>query len=46
MYGKRIVATKELKPKAIMSVQDIAVESQALINVKDSNKVCVKQAIC
>lgn len=28
-----------------MSVQDIAVQSQALLNVKDSNKVQLKQAI-
>ena len=46
MFAKRIAGTKVSRPEAIMSVQDIAVQSQALINVKDSNKVCVKHAIC
>lgn len=39
MFAKRIAATKALRPESIMSVQDIAMQSQALINVKDSNKV-------
>ncbi|KAL5568082.1 hypothetical protein UlMin_024657 [Ulmus minor] len=36
--SSRIAATKSSRPESIMSVQDIAVQSQALINVKDSNK--------
>lgn len=35
---KRAMATKATRLEAI-SVQDIAVQSQALLNVKDSNKV-------
>ncbi|PON60374.1 Coatomer beta subunit [Parasponia andersonii] len=36
--ASRIAGTKGSRPESIMSVQDIAVQSQALINVKDSNK--------
>ncbi|KAF3432700.1 hypothetical protein FNV43_RR23802 [Rhamnella rubrinervis] len=36
--SSRITATKASRPESIMSVQDIAMQSQALINVKDSNK--------
>lgn len=39
MFAKRIAATKASRPESIMSVQDIAMQSQALISVKDSNKV-------
>lgn len=45
IFAKRIAGTKASRPEAIMSVQDIAVQSQALINVKDSNKVWLKRAI-
>ncbi|XVE91320.1 hypothetical protein DITRI_Ditri20bG0144200 [Diplodiscus trichospermus] len=34
----RAIPTKGLRPETILSVQDIAVQSQALLNVKDSNK--------
>lgn len=37
--GKRVIPTKGARPESIMSVQDFAVQSQALLNVKDSNKV-------
>ncbi|XP_015878687.2 protein MOR1 isoform X1 [Ziziphus jujuba] len=36
--SSRITATRASRPELIMSVQDIAIQSQALINVKDSNK--------
>ncbi|KAJ4702810.1 protein MOR1 [Melia azedarach] len=36
--SSRVVPTKGARPDSIMSVQDIAVQSQALLNVKDSNK--------
>ncbi|KAJ0016894.1 hypothetical protein Pint_11462 [Pistacia integerrima] len=36
--SSRGIPTKGARPDAIMSVQDIAVQSQALLNVKDSNK--------
>ncbi|XVF26272.1 hypothetical protein REPUB_Repub14bG0001500 [Reevesia pubescens] len=35
----RAIPTKGLRPETMLSVQDIAVQSQALLNVKDSNKV-------
>ncbi|XVF23003.1 hypothetical protein REPUB_Repub13aG0000300 [Reevesia pubescens] len=34
----RAIPTKGLKPETVLSVQDVAVQSQALLNVKDSNK--------
>ncbi|KAF8413913.1 hypothetical protein HHK36_001909 [Tetracentron sinense] len=34
----RVVPTKGSRPESILSVQDLAVQSQALINIKDSNK--------
>nr|XP_043618716.1 protein MOR1 isoform X2 [Erigeron canadensis] len=34
----RAISTKGSKPESIMSVQDINIQSQALLNVKDSNK--------
>ncbi|XP_044495170.1 protein MOR1 isoform X2 [Mangifera indica] len=34
----RTIPAKGARPDAVMSVQDIAVQSQALLNVKDSNK--------
>ncbi|KAL9456508.1 hypothetical protein AB3S75_005687 [Citrus x aurantiifolia] len=34
----RVIPTKGARPESIMSVQDFAVQSQALLNVKDSNK--------
>ncbi|XWS11460.1 hypothetical protein CRYUN_Cryun37aG0000100 [Craigia yunnanensis] len=34
----RAIPTKGLKPETVLSVQDIAVQSQALLNIKDSNK--------
>lgn len=34
----RAIPTKGLRPETMLSVQDIAVQSQALLNVKDSNK--------
>ncbi|KAK6267582.1 hypothetical protein QUC31_011742 [Theobroma cacao] len=34
----RAIPTKALRPETMLSVQDIAVQSQALLNVKDSNK--------
>ncbi|KAJ0872904.1 hypothetical protein HanRHA438_Chr11g0529031 [Helianthus annuus] len=34
----RVVSAKGSKPELIMSVQDINIQSQALINVRDSNK--------
>ncbi|XP_062079508.1 protein MOR1-like [Humulus lupulus] len=43
--SSRTVGTKALRSESIMSVQDIVVQSQALLNVKDSNKVQLKQAI-
>lgn len=36
---KRGVPAKGSKPKPLTSVQDINIQSQALLNVKDSNKV-------
>lgn len=36
--SSRVIPTKGARPDSIMSVQDIAVQSQALLNVKDSNK--------
>ncbi|XP_062079637.1 protein MOR1-like [Humulus lupulus] len=45
IFLKRTVGTKALRSESIMSVQDIAVQLQALLNVKDSNKVQLKQAI-
>ncbi|XWS16703.1 hypothetical protein CRYUN_Cryun34aG0113700 [Craigia yunnanensis] len=34
----RAIPTKGLRPETMLSVQDIAVQSQSLLNVKDSNK--------
>ena len=39
MALKRAIQTKGLRSENVLSVQDIAVQSQALLNVKDSNKV-------
>lgn len=39
MNSKRTNAMKGSRQGSILSVQDIAVQSQALINVKDSVKV-------
>jgi hypothetical protein len=36
---KRVIPMKGSKPEPTMSFQDRAVQSQALLNVKDSNKV-------
>ncbi|KAH9795875.1 protein MOR1 [Citrus sinensis] len=36
--SSRVIPTKGARPESIMSVQDFAVQSQALLNVKDSNK--------
>lgn len=36
--SSRVTSTKGSRPESIMSVQDITLESQALLNVKDSNK--------
>ncbi|KVH89565.1 hypothetical protein Ccrd_008447 [Cynara cardunculus var. scolymus] len=36
--SSRAVSTKGSKPESIMSVQDINIQSQALLNLKDSNK--------
>ncbi|KAI3495503.1 hypothetical protein L1887_37844 [Cichorium endivia] len=36
--SSRAVSAKAARPETIMSVQDINVQSQALLNVKDSNK--------
>ncbi|XP_030501209.2 protein MOR1 [Cannabis sativa] len=36
--SSRTAGTKALKSESSMSVQDIAVQSQALLNIKDSNK--------
>ncbi|KAK9267215.1 hypothetical protein L1049_009635 [Liquidambar formosana] len=36
--SSRAISTKGSRPDSIMSVHDIAVQSQALLNVKDSNK--------
>ncbi|KDP34897.1 hypothetical protein JCGZ_09185 [Jatropha curcas] len=36
--SSRVVPTKGSRPEPVMSVQDRAVQSQALLNVKDSNK--------
>lgn len=36
--SSRVVPTKGSRPEPMMSVQDRAVQSQALLNVKDSNK--------
>ncbi|KAL5775569.1 hypothetical protein ACOSP7_013126 [Xanthoceras sorbifolium] len=36
--SSRVIPTKGARPEAILSVQDIAVHSQAVLNVKDSNK--------
>ena len=38
---KRVVSTKGPRAESIMSVQDITIQSQALLNVKDSNKVYI-----
>ncbi|KAJ0882922.1 hypothetical protein HanPSC8_Chr10g0415271 [Helianthus annuus] len=37
--SSRVVSVKGSKPELIMSVQDINIQSQSLINVRDSNKV-------
>ncbi|KAL7592405.1 protein MOR1 [Lactuca sativa] len=40
-YGspdQREAPAKGLRPKALMSVQNVNIQSQALLNVKDSNK--------
>ncbi|KAM7500819.1 hypothetical protein LguiA_025233 [Lonicera macranthoides] len=34
----RVVSTKGSRPESILSVQDITLQTQALLNVKDSNK--------
>lgn len=39
MLVQRVNASKGTKSDLMMSVQDIAVQSQALLNVKDSVKV-------
>ena len=39
MALKRAIPTKGLRPETMLYVQDRAVQSQALLNVKDSNKV-------
>ncbi|KAJ9168430.1 hypothetical protein P3X46_019955 [Hevea brasiliensis] len=36
--SSRVIPTKGSRPEPIMSIQDRAVQSQALLNVKDSNK--------
>lgn len=36
--SSRAVSAKGSKPESVMSVQDINIQSQALLNVKDSNK--------
>ncbi|THG04324.1 hypothetical protein TEA_014874 [Camellia sinensis var. sinensis] len=36
--SSRIVSTKVSRPESIMSVHDITIQSQALLNVKDSSK--------
>ncbi|OMO82735.1 Armadillo-like helical [Corchorus olitorius] len=36
--ASRAIPTKGLRPETMLSVQDMAVQSQALLNVKDSNK--------
>ncbi|XP_065847953.1 protein MOR1 [Euphorbia lathyris] len=36
--SSRAIPTKSSRPEAVMSVQDRAVQSQALLNIKDSNK--------
>lgn len=36
--SSRVVSTKGSRPESIMSVQDITIQTQALLNVKDSNK--------
>ncbi|GAV88428.1 HEAT domain-containing protein/CLASP_N domain-containing protein [Cephalotus follicularis] len=36
--SSRVIPMKGSRPESILSVQDIAVQSQALLNVKDSNK--------
>ncbi|GMP72550.1 hypothetical protein CsSME_00030538 [Camellia sinensis var. sinensis] len=36
--SSRVTSTKGSRPESIMSVQDITLQSQALLNVKDSNK--------
>ncbi|XP_057470901.1 protein MOR1-like isoform X2 [Actinidia eriantha] len=36
--SSRVVSTKGPRAESIMSVQDITIQSQALLNVKDSNK--------
>lgn len=36
--SSRVIPTKGARPESITSVQDFAVQSQALLNVKDSNK--------
>lgn len=39
IFAKRIAGTKASRPESVTSLQDIAVQTQALLNVKDSNKV-------
>lgn len=36
--SSRAISTKGTRPDALISAQDIAVQSQALLNIKDSNK--------
>lgn len=45
LCGKRVVSTKGSRPESILSVQDITLQTQALLNVKDSNKVLFMQQI-
>lgn len=39
MALKRAIPAKGLKPDTMLPVQGISAQSQALLNVKDSNKV-------
>lgn len=43
LCGKRVVSTKGSRPESMLSVQDITLQTQALLNVKDSNKVLFMQ---
>lgn len=41
LCGKRVVSSKGSRPETIMAVQDITMQAQALLSIKDSNKVCM-----
>lgn len=39
LFGQRGVSSKVSRPGSVMPAQDLAIQSQALFNIKDSNKV-------